>query len=306
MRNRAAILLVMGLSLGNNAAAQEPTAMPNDLHLIVGKQVMVGRMALCEPSTYTANLQYAGKQATVISFKANQVAKLSPSALNRMPPGLRPLLEDTSQGGILAFEFKDAKKLDTCVDLGRKQLADNLELVPGQVIASDTPIQPVTAAASGVPGSGASLSVTPANPECPVVVTKLASGDGGFRHFMVNALTTSELQRQIDQATHEGSEKHYLDMRIRNASQKPIAAIESVVIYSDRMGDESLRNTLVSQNDKPINPGQETTMSAMDRDASTQNGMGQVVLYVSRVRFVDNTFWIDNGSHSCALTSTAK
>jgi hypothetical protein len=119
-------------------------------------------------------------------------------------------------------------------------------------------------------------------------------------------LTTSELQRQLDETLHEGEAKHFLDMRLRNSSPKPIAAVESVAVYSDRMGDESTRITLLSQNTKPIRPGKEISGSYMDRNERTLNGQGQVSLYVQRVRFQDQTMWQDNGSHSCSLSSEVK
>jgi len=138
------------------------------------------------------------------------------------------------------------------------------------------------------------------------VVTKVTSGDGGFGHALAEGLTTSEFQRQLDQTAHGGHSKHYLDMRMRNNSSKPIAAIESVVVYANKMGDETMRDTLVSQNTKPIKPGEEHKSYAMDRAERTQNGTGDVILYISRVRFEDNTFWQDNGSHSCSLSNKVK
>jgi hypothetical protein len=123
---------------------------------------------------------------------------------------------------------------------------------------------------------------------------------------MADGMTNSEFQRQLDQTTHGGRSKHYLDMRMRNNGSKPVAAVESVVIYANKMGDETTRDTLVSQNTKPIKPGAELKSYAMDRSESAQNGVGEVTLYVSRVRFEDGNFWTDNGSHSCALTNKAK
>jgi len=146
----------------------------------------------------------------------------------------------------------------------------------------------------------------PAAQECPVIVTKVTSGDGGFGHALAEGLTTSEFQRQLDTTTHGGHDKHYLDMRMRNNSSKSIAAIESVVVYANKMGDETTRDTLISQNTKPIKPGDEHKSYSMDRTERTQNGAGQVTLYISRVRFEDNTFWQDNGSHSCSLSNKAK
>ena len=44
----------------------------------------------------------------------------------------------------------------------------------------------------------------------------------------------------------------------------------------------------------------------MDTSESWRNGKGEVNVYVNRVRFEDDSFWQDNGSHSCALTSKIK
>ena len=138
------------------------------------------------------------------------------------------------------------------------------------------------------------------------MMTKVTSTDGGFGHALADAMTTSEFERDVDKASHGGKAKHYLDMRERNNTQKEIKAIENVVVYANVMGDESLRDTLLSQNTKPIKPGEELKSYFMDRSLQTANGNGDVTVYVQRVRFVDDTFWQDNGSHSCAMTSHIK
>ena len=45
-------------------------AIPENLALLRGKKVMVGRIALCVPNSFQPNLAYAGKIATVVGFKA--------------------------------------------------------------------------------------------------------------------------------------------------------------------------------------------------------------------------------------------
>jgi hypothetical protein len=180
--------------------------------------------------------------------------------------------------------------------IGPSKLADYLELVPGQTLTQVpqmTPMQPVSPAA-----------VFPQ--ECPVAVVKVTSSQGGFGHSLSDTLTTSEYERQTDTVIHEGQERHYLDMRMLNKSAKPIRAIESVVVYSNVMGAESTHETLVSQNQKPIKPGQEYKSYFMDRSLQSANGLGDVTVYVEKIRFSDDTFWQDNGSHSCKLTSQIK
>lgn len=290
-----------------------PQPILDDLNLLVGKQVVVGRMPLCTPKTFTANLNYSGKTATVVSVKPNTMRKLPSNMLNRMTPDMRAMMEDAQNGATLLLQFEDGTTLDTCAAIGPKKLAENLELAPGQTITPVATAQPVTASAAGFPpaasnpvASAPQTAATSAPQECPVIVTKVTSGDGGFGHAMADGLTTSEFQRQLDQTTHGGHSKHYLDMRMRNNSQKPVAAIESVVVYANKMGDETLRDTLISQNTKPIKPGEEHKSYSMDRAERTQNGAGLVTLYISCVRFEDNTFWQDNGSRSCSLTNQAK
>ena len=302
-------------------SAPQSQPIPEDLNLLVGKRVVIGRLPLCVPKTFTTNLTYSGKTATVVSLKPGTMHKFSPSVMSRMTPEMREQLEDLQKGGMLLFQFEDGTQLDTCAALGPKTISPNLELAPGETIAApanqvaaaapSSPQSSIAAPAAGSPAaaslvsaSSAAASKTPQ--ECPVVVTKVTSGDGGFGHALAEGLTTSEFQRQLDQTTHGGHSKHYLDMRMRNNSSKPIAAIESVVVYANKMGDETMRDTLVSQNTKPIKPGEEHKSYAMDRAERTQNGTGDVILYISRVRFEDNTFWQDNGSHSCSLSNKVK
>jgi hypothetical protein len=72
------------------------------------------------------------------------------------------------------------------------------------------------------------------------------------------------------------------------------------------MGDLGDSFSIISQNDKPIKPSGEHIEYEYDTATRTSNGLGDVTIYVNRVRFDDNTFWEDNGSHSCALSSRIK
>jgi hypothetical protein len=265
---------------------------------LVGKEVNVQRMPLCQPGTYTADLAHSGKRATVVSVKPNKMPPLSSKVMSSLPPETRAMIEDQLKAARLVLQFEDGTKLDSCAPIGPKKLADYLELVPGQSlmpVSEVTPTQPV---------SPSPTVVTPQ--ECPVAVVKVSSSDGGFGHSLADTLTTSDYERQTDKATHEGKEKHYLDMRMLNNSNKPIKAVESVVVYSNVMGNQSTHETLVSQNTKPIKPGHEEKSYFMDRSLQSANGLGDVTVYVERIRFLDNTFWQDNGSHSCKLTSQIK
>jgi len=284
-----------GLSM--SGSGQERSFALQDPAQLVGKQVNVQRMPLCQPGTYTADLSHAGKQATVLSAKPNNmIPALPPRALSRLTPEMRALVEDQQKAATLLLQFGDGTKLDSCAPLGPKMLAGYLEIVPGQTLVPVSHPVPTTAASSAVTTSQ----------ECPVAVTKVTSGDGGFGHGLADSLTTSEFERQLDQTTHEGRAKHYLDMRMHNNSMKPIRAIESVAVYSNVMGDESIHDALVSQNTKPIKPGEEYKSYFMDRSLQSANGKGEVTVYIQRIRFEDGTFWQDNGSHSCALISQIK
>jgi hypothetical protein len=286
------------LSFALSTFGQESTLAIQDSAQLVGKQIIVHRLPLCEPGTFTVDRVHAGKQATVVSAKPTKYPPMSQAVLNRLTPEMRSMLEDQRKAATLVLQFEDGMKLDTCAPIGPKKLAENLELAPGQTL------DPV---AIGNPSSSLAVSSANAPPqECPVAVTKVTSSDGGFGHGLADALTTSEFERQLDKTTHGGKEKHYLDMRMQNNSSKPIRAIESVVVYANVMGDESLRDTLLSQNKNPIKPGDEHKSYFMDRSLQSANGRGDVTVYVSRVRFEDNTFWQDNGSHSCSLTSKIK
>jgi hypothetical protein len=280
------------------------TQIPDDLHLLVGKHVVVGRMPLCVPSTYTVNLSYAGKLASVLAFKENNSFDHLGAGLNRLPPNMRAMMEDAKKGGVLEFQFEDGTKLDTCGNLLLTQLSPNLTLAAGERITLPAAALGALAAMQAPP--------TPIPPGglvhpqlCPVVITKVTSG-AGLGHALIDALTTSEFERQLDETAHEGQGKHYLDVAVRNSSDKPIVAFEFAAVYSDKMGDETTSATYVSQNEHAIQPGDISKASAMDRNEWSQNGAGQVTMYISRVRFNDKTMWKDDGTHSCSREIAAK
>lgn len=57
------------------------------------------------------------------------------------------------------------------------------------------------------------------------MITKVSSGVS-VGHALLDALTTSELQRRVDQIIHDGQSKHYVDVQVRNAGEKPVVAFE--------------------------------------------------------------------------------
>jgi hypothetical protein len=261
----------------------------------VGKQVIVQRILLCEPSTFNAVLAYAGKPATVVSVKRKKIQPVSRNILNRLPQGeARELLE--GKGATILVKLENGTQLDSCAPITPSRLADYFELVPGQTVerAAVDPVSPRV-----VPGSLPSQA-------CPVSVVKATSTDGGFRHVLADGLTKSQFERDVERARNGGHEAHYLDTRMRNDSLKPVKAIEAFVVYADKMGDQGARQTILSQNDKSVPPRGEYRGYSVDTSERWSNGKGEVTVYVNRVRFEDDTFWQDNGSHSCALTSKIK
>lgn len=290
----AAILAVAGTAFGQTS----DKTIPQNLHLLVGKRVVVGRMILCVPNTYSPNLSYAGKTATVMAFKENTtLTTLPPSVLNRLSQNIRANLEDIEKGGILSFQFQDGTSLDTCSNQGVSALTPNLELAAGETIT-----YPEAQTNTNETISRPIPSISSVTQQCPIDVIGVSSGVSVL-HFLLDTLTTSEFQQQLDETLHDGHQKHYLDMRMRNDSDKLVAAFEMTAVYANKMGDESGSSTFVSQNSGPLKPGSEYTASAMDRSEWTQNGSGEVKLFISRVRFTDNTYWQDDGSHSCARST---
>src|SRR5690349_7147468 len=217
-----AILLLLAPISAVNASAQDELKIDNPSQL-AGKKLHVLRAILCEPGTFTKNLDYAGKQATVASVKPGNTPQFLASTLNRMPPQSRAILEDQMKAATLLLQFDDGKKLDTCAPIGPRRIAEYFELAPGETLAPVAAGPASTAASSPT----AAVAITP-NPECPVVMTKVSSSDGGFGHAFADAMTSSEFERDVDRASHGGKGKHYLDMRARNNGQKEIRAVESV------------------------------------------------------------------------------
>jgi hypothetical protein len=298
---------------------QAPAPPVQDLNVLIGKKVIVQRTVLCPPATFKWTLDYAGKTATVISLKPGPQI-LPVRHPEKLPPEIRALWEDQRKAAIILVQFEDGTRLDSCMAISPAQLSDHFELVPGQTLdiglASDPTTTPASNALPAVltPSTTArtlapSITAAPVSStqECPVTVVKATSTNGGFRHAFADALTKSRFEQAVEKAQNGGNDPHYLDVRLHNASQKTVRAIEATVTYTDAMGDESTNGTtLLMQNNDPIKPGKDVSGYSVDTFARSANGKGEVSVRVSRVRFEDNTFWKDNGSRSCALTSKIK
>lgn len=283
------------------SSGRASVTIPDDLNLLVGKRVVVGRMPLCTPKTYSVNLSYAGRTAKVVSFTRNDSLDRVKGQLQSLPAPTQALMSDQMNGGLVLFEFGDGTRLDNCGNIGRSTIAAQLELAPGETIALPDKAQTTFAAAreqsESLPTYGAAVPQ-----KCPVIVVGLSSGVS-LTHMFVEALTTSEFERQVDETIHNGQTKHYLDVRVQNESEKRVSAFEFGTIYTNRMGDETTSATFVSQNPRAIKPGDVSKTSTMDRDPLAQTGSGQVKVYIGRIRFDDGSSWLDDGTRSCSRTT---
>jgi hypothetical protein len=207
---------------------------------------VVGRLPLCLPNTYSFNLSYAGKEATVVSFKRNKTLDIVAVNMSHLPENLRVMMNDLKNGGVLSFRFVDGTILENCGNIGLIALSSNLTLASGEIVSSTTPAQ-----------TGHDLNILPssgsAHPQqCPMTITEASSGLS-FGHSLVDAMITSEFERQLDQTIHGGAEKkHYLDIRVRNDTKTPVRAFEFAAIYVNRMGNQTTSAIYISQNTQPI------------------------------------------------------
>jgi hypothetical protein len=244
------------------------------------------------PGTYQAIPNtYAGQEATIIEVK--------PSAMMAALPTLK--------AATVVIQFADGTKADTGgLPVMPTTFAMYLELIPAPTAVATTP-NPIIAAAPIVTSPATrSIPLSVPNQECPVIVTKATSTNGGFSHALLEALTKSEFQRAVEKVNNGFNEPHFLDIRMRNKSNKNIRAIEAYAVYANVMGDEGETRIITSQNDKIIKPGGEHIGYSYDTTTRQENGKGDVTVYVNRIRYDDNTFWQDNGSHSCSLTTRIK
>src|SRR5205809_2103476 len=154
------LLSLLLLLAAPRSFGQEQSSPIQDPAQLVGKQVIVHRMPLCQPGTYTVDLAHAGKQATVMSAKPIKFPPMSQRALNRLTPEMRAMIEDQRKAATLMLQFEDGAKFDTCAPFGPNKLAEYLDVVPGQIQEPVAPASPYPAAASA--------STIPQ--ECPVRV----------------------------------------------------------------------------------------------------------------------------------------
>lgn len=131
------------------ACGQEQQQPIQNLNLLVGRQVVVQRMPLCQAGTYTVVLSYAGKQAMVISIKPSKITSLSQGVIASMPPQARAMVEDAQKAATILLRFEDGTQLDTCAPIGPSKVFDYFELAPGQTlqaVAQDPVAPPIVGA----------------------------------------------------------------------------------------------------------------------------------------------------------------
>ena len=169
MKHRILILLVA--LVGFSQDRPQPI---QDLNQLTGKRVIVQRMPLCQPGTFTHVLDYAGKQATVVSLKPSSLMPaISKKAMDMMKPEARAMVEDAQKAATILVQFEDGTRLDTCAPIGPRMISNYLELAPGQTV--EPPSQ--TSAPATSPGN-VSAKMPPAEMLSDDEVKRAVSGNG--------------------------------------------------------------------------------------------------------------------------------
>ena len=137
-------LLITSLLLLTVSSFGKERPVIKDPAKLVGKEVNVHSIPLCQPGTYTADLAHAGKQATVVSVKPNNTPSMPPAFTSRLTPEARALLDDQQKAATLLFRFTDGTKLETCTPIGPQGLAYYLELVPSRALKPTSQTTPNT------------------------------------------------------------------------------------------------------------------------------------------------------------------
>ena len=274
---------------------------------LIGKKAVAQRVPFYQPGTYqTIPDSYAGQTVTIIDVKPSAMyaamPKLSASQMASLPQESRENIENVREASTVVVEFADGMKADTgALPVMPSTLPSYLAVLPTQQSNVPGSVSPPTQTATLAPSP--IVAIVKANSECPLIVTKATSTNGGFGHALAEAMTKSEFERAMEKANAGGNDPHYLDVRMRNGSDKAVRAIEAFVLYADAMGDSGPQTTLLTQNDRDIKPGGEYRGYSVDTSQRSSNGIGDVTVFVNRIRYADNTFWLDNGSHSCSLTT---
>lgn len=178
-----------------------------DLNQLVGRKVVVQRMPLCEPGTYKTVLAYSDKSAVVISIKASTLFPypVSPSALARMTPEARAMVEDQQKAATVLVQVEDGKQLDTCAPVGPARISEYLVLAEGETLAADTAARPsqstpTSATGNALPPGSESLSdgVYCKTPEGWTKLEQTMMVGGGTKHIGKNVSAWTDATDGLD------------------------------------------------------------------------------------------------------------
>lgn len=125
-------LLASQAPLPDQQAGSAAGQLPQDLTLLTGKKVLVGRMPLCTARSAKFDLAHAGQTAKVVEVRQTQITAV---ATDDMPPKMRESIENLKKSALLFLQFEDGKKLNTCGPESASQLFPRLSLAPGETIA---------------------------------------------------------------------------------------------------------------------------------------------------------------------------
>jgi hypothetical protein len=164
MKKSILMLLAAGACFG-----QEKQPPIQNLNELVGMQVIVQRVPLCQPGTYSTVFTYAGKQAKVVSLKPSNITHLSDKTMSKLTPEVRSMIEDAQKSATILVEFEDGTRLDSCVAVSPNKLPDYFELAPGQIV------EPAPKVASTSPAIAGSTVTAPTKP--PAQATTEISND---------------------------------------------------------------------------------------------------------------------------------
>jgi hypothetical protein len=315
---------------------QAPAPPVQDLNVLIGKQVIVQRTILCPPATLKWTLDYAGKTATVISLKPGPQT-FAVRHPEKLPPQIRALWEDQQRAAIILVQFEDGTRLDSCTAISPAKLSDHFELVQGhtlEVAKAPTPtpnaiLTPTPVPTLALAPATSTLSVAAAAQQVSVSPTLDLNMLVGKRVIVqqVGLCQPGTLAVSLDYAG-----KQATVVSLKPVDGLPMAKI--LVQFDDGAQLDSCMPLTVSSRSlyfelvprpttatslppgtltpsitaAPVSSTQECPVTVV-KATSTNGGFRHafaVTVYVSRVRFEDNTFWKDNGSRSCALTSKIK
>jgi len=157
-------ILVMMLLVVLAGFGQEPQSQIPDLKSLVGKQVTVQRVHMCQPGTYSAVRSYAGKQATVVSAKPSKISLPSQDVMEKLPQQIRATLEDQRYAATILVQFEDGTQLDTCAPVPATSIYEYFELKPGETLKT---LQPAVQRSTNPPVTSAPIAPRP--PVAPAV-----------------------------------------------------------------------------------------------------------------------------------------